>query len=123
MFNYIKLNLIFIYGSLGFIFKFIYDINMIFIFQSFVKVILIEIGKIKEMNFILFFGSFRVIVVDWIVRNLYWIDDESGTIEVMRMDGENYFRKVFFSNIGKNYDCVWFVFLVLDLDYGQVYFL
>lgn len=118
MFNCTKSNLIFTYGQLGFIFKFIHDTNMTSIFQSSVKAISIETGKIKEMNPTLFSGSPRAIAVDWIARNLYWTDDESGTIEVMRMDGENHFRKVLLSNTGKNYDCARPVSLVLDPDHG-----
>ena len=68
-----------------------------------------------------FSGTPYALAVDWITRNLYWSDAESGTIEVISMDSDSHYRKILMSNRGRMIDCAKPVAIVLDPINGYVF--
>jgi hypothetical protein len=59
-------------------------------------------------------GTPSAVAVDWMSRNLYWTNADAGLIEVMRMDGDNNYRKVLLSNSGRVRDPARPISIVLD---------
>ncbi|XP_072033368.1 low-density lipoprotein receptor-related protein 2-like [Amphiura filiformis] len=47
-----------------------------------------------------FSGSPLTLAIDWLSRNIYWTNPASETIEVMQMDGDDFYRAVILSNEG-----------------------
>ncbi|XP_071103874.1 low-density lipoprotein receptor-related protein 2-like [Haliotis cracherodii] len=66
-------------------------------------------------------GYPNAIVVDWISRNLYWANMAAGYIEVMKMDGDQHYRKIILSNTGKATDCARPFSLAADPIKGKLY--
>ena len=54
------------------------------------------------------------VAVDWMSRNLYWTNAKAGLIEVMRLDGDNHYRKVLLSNSGRRRDAAQPISIALD---------
>ena len=45
-------------------------------------------------------GNPTSVAIDWLSRNIYWANAEAGVIEVMRLDGDQHYRKVLLGNTG-----------------------
>lgn len=59
-------------------------------------------------------GMPSAVAVDWMSRNLYWTNAQAGLIEVMRLDGDNHYRKVLLSNSGRRRDPAQPISIALD---------
>lgn len=59
-------------------------------------------------------GMPSAVALDWMSRNLYWTNADAGLIEVMRLDGENHYRKVLLSNSGRRRDVARPISICLD---------
>lgn len=66
-------------------------------------------------------GMPSAVAIDWMSRNLYWTNAEAGLIEVMKMDGDNHFRKVLLSNSARHRDPARPISIVLDPARGMMY--
>ncbi|KAL3854471.1 hypothetical protein ACJMK2_013739, partial [Sinanodonta woodiana] len=77
----------------------------------------------KELNILptVFSSSPNSIALDWISQNLYWADYVTGTIQVVKLYGDQHYRKVLLSNTGKNTDCAKPVSIVVDPLEGVLY--
>ena len=59
-----------------------------------------------EVDPTLFVGNPSSLAYDWISKNLFWSDTSSGSIQVMKTDGNITYRKVILTNMGREVDCV-----------------
>ncbi|XP_076440226.1 low-density lipoprotein receptor-related protein 2-like [Babylonia areolata] len=66
-------------------------------------------------------GIPSAVAVDWMSRNLYWTNAKAGLIEVMRLDGDNHYRKVLMTNSGRRRDPAQPISIVLDPGRGLLY--
>ncbi|KAK7507961.1 hypothetical protein BaRGS_00000926, partial [Batillaria attramentaria] len=66
-------------------------------------------------------GMPSAVAVDWMSRNLYWTNAKAGLIEVMRMDGDQHYRKVLLSNSGRRRDVARPISICLDPRRGMLY--
>ncbi|XP_076088432.1 low-density lipoprotein receptor-related protein 2-like [Mytilus galloprovincialis] len=87
------------------------------------SIVSVSVYKGNQSDYLptVFSGAPHAIAVDWITRNLFWSDLESGTIEVMSMDTDKHYRKILMSNRGRLTDCAAPVALVVDPENGRIY--
>ncbi|KAK3083345.1 hypothetical protein FSP39_020255 [Pinctada imbricata] len=86
-----------------------------------IQAVSIDGGNTTYFNPASFSGNPRSVAIDGISRNLYWSDDDKGTIEVIRLDGNAKYHKILLSNSGRRNTCTKPVSIVLDPQRGNLY--
>ncbi|CAH1789469.1 unnamed protein product [Owenia fusiformis] len=70
-----------------------------------------------------FIGAPHAIAIDWVSRNLYWSNVQANFIGVIKLDGENNYRKVLLSNQGNETDVGQAISMCVDPGQGKLYWL